>query len=88
MEKNNSGDGLIDFYNFWFYGVGVTTQSGYYAMNNAAHVPHDYTVAYWQDIQNSADQLTNIGSILNDPGDYPYDEYEVTWIQACPGTCF
>lgn len=83
VEKNNNGDGLEKFSTFYFYGVGVTTQNGYYAMNN---VPHDYTVAYWQN--NGVNQLTNIGSINNDPGDYPYDEYAITWLMSCPGTCY
>jgi hypothetical protein len=75
---------MDDFGNFWWYGVGVTDQYGYHSLDGATN---DYTVAYWNDNHISANQLMNIGSIQNDPGDYPYDEYETTWIRACPGSC-
>lgn len=75
-------EGLTKFGPFTFYGVGVTDQSGYYAMSA---LTHDYTVDYWQN--NGVNQLTNIGSINNDPGDYPYDEFGIAWLMSCPGSC-
>lgn len=83
--QNNGGtNGLTEFSNFWWHGVGVTDQTGYHSMDGATH---DYSVAYWQFIQQPADQLMNIGPIQSDPNDYPYDKYETTWIEACPGSC-
>lgn len=84
VEANGGGDGLAYFGNFWWHGVGVTDQYGYHSMDGATH---DYNVAYWQDIHDSAHQLMNIGPIQNDPGDYPYDQYETTWLEACPDSC-
>ncbi len=84
VEDVNSGGidyGLTKFSTFTFYGVGVTDQSGYYAMS---YLVHDYVVDYWQA---NSPQLTNIGSINNDPSDYPYDEFGVSWLTDCAEPC-
>ncbi|MGO8948828.1 MAG: G1 family glutamic endopeptidase [Ktedonobacterales bacterium] len=74
-----------DFANFGtetFYGVGITDNGGYYAMSS---LPHDYDQLYHCNFRgieciSYGDQLAKTGSIDNDPGDIPYDEYSITWV--------
>ena len=76
-------DGLTNFGTFTFKGMGITTLGGsYFAMSQ---LQHDYTVALWQ---GSGPQLMNIGAIVNDPNDYPYDDNSITWLESCPGSCY
>ena len=78
---------FADFGTVTFYGVGITDHGSYKAMSA---LPHDYNTMWQCDAINpcppdfKSTELASVGSILNDPGDPPYDQYSVTWLNARP----
>jgi len=66
-----------------FYGAGVTDTKhtpNYIGYNTAQH---DYQSVYFAPNAYPADLVLNPGSIVNDPGDPPYDQYTVSVWNPC-----
>ncbi|HEU5343950.1 MAG TPA: G1 family glutamic endopeptidase [Ktedonobacterales bacterium] len=82
IAEDVNQQGFVDFGSITFYGMGVTTQSGYHPVTG---VPYDKEVIYWHN--DGVDQLIWDNAIASDPGDYPYDESTLDWMESCPGIC-
>jgi Peptidase A4 family len=96
VERYFTTTPLANFGSVTFHGVGITDNGQYRPMGTDSlyklpGVPHDFTEMYHCSIDPLTQQciftslrLASVEYILDDPGDYPYDQYTVTWRNAGP----
>ncbi len=85
VEFNRENPNFANFGSETFYGVGITDNGGYYGVNN---LPHDYNNMHscspnpskYPTCVTYGRYIATTGPIQYDPGDVPYDQYAVNWV--------